>query len=229
MVYFKSKEIRDFKQLQKSYDALYRRQPLEESPQHYRWVNNILSPEKGGRLLDIACGGGHFLSAAASAGMAMVGVDISTQALKLARKIAPEAGLVCSAGESLPFEDNSFDYAVNLGSLEHFLDPEAGLTEMCRVLKNKGRALLLLPNSYFLMIVWNVFRTGSAGRDTAQEIERLATREEWAAMIQKAGLSIDEVHKYNYKSPRASWKYRIIRRAIPRNLSYCFLFVCRKP
>ncbi len=199
-----------------------------ESEEHYQWVKNVLSPERDKVFLDIACGGGHLLKEAEKSGVKTAGVDISIQALSIARRNAPGAKLFCSAGEMLPFRDESFDYAVNLGSLEHFLDPEAGLKEMNRVLKKRGRALLLLPNSFFLMIVWNVFRTGSAGRSTDQEIERLATREEWASMILDAGLKIEKVYKYNYKSPHTSWKYRIIRPLIPRNLSYCFLFVCRK-
>jgi len=154
-------------------------------------------------LLDIACGGGHFLRAALAAGTVAVGVDLSTEALKLARANAPGAALLCANGEGLPFGPSTFDYAVNLGGLEHFLDPALGVREMARVLKPDGRAVLLLPNSYFLMTILNVWRSGSTGRRTDQEVDRWATRGEWTRLLDENGLRVRSVLKYNYRVRQA--------------------------
>jgi SAM-dependent methyltransferase len=72
-----------------SYDAIFRRAPLRDSDAHYAWVARVLGPEKGLTLLDIACGGGCFLREALARGTLAVGVDLSTEALKLARENAP--------------------------------------------------------------------------------------------------------------------------------------------
>jgi SAM-dependent methyltransferase len=211
-----------------SYNAIFRRAPLRESDAHYAWVARVLGPEKGRTLLDIACGGGYFLREALRRGALAVGVDLSTEALKLARRNAPDSALLCGNGESLPFGGDAFDYAVNLGSLEHFLDPGRGVREMARVLKPGGRAVLLLPNSYFLMTILNVWRTGLTGRRTEQEVDRWATRGEWTQLLVENGLHVLRVLKYNYRVREAPLKYRLIRPFIPRDLSYGFLFICRK-
>jgi len=211
-----------------SYDAIFRRAPLRDSDALYSWAARVLGPEKGRTLLDIACGGGHFLRAALAAGTVAVGVDLSTEALKLARANAPGAALLCANGEGLPFGPSTFDYAVNLGGLEHFLDPALGVREMARVLKPDGWAVLLLPNSYFLMTIFNVWRSGSTGRRTDQEVDRWATRGEWTRLLDENGLRVRSVLKYNYRVRQAPWKYRLLRPFIPRDLSYCFLFVCGK-
>ncbi len=216
------------KEVQASYDALHERDSLHESRSHYRWVMKVLAPEKGKRLLDVACGGGYFLREAEKTGVESWGIDISTVAAKQAHLNAPKSAQLCGNGESLPFKDKVFDYIVNLGSLEHFINPEKGVLEMARVLKKEGKAVLLLPNSYFLMTILNVWRTGATGRETAQEVDRWATGEEWARLIEQNGLEVTRVLKYNYKSREAPLKYKLVRPFIPFNLSYCFLFVCRK-
>lgn len=179
--------------------------------------------------MDIACGGGYFLKEAEKGGVETFGIDISPVALEIARTSSPRSKLACSAGESLPFQDEFFDYLINLGSLEHFLDPEKGIQEMVRVLRKGGKALLLLPNSYFLLAVWNVFKKGSTGRETVQELDRTATQSEWRALIEENGLQVEKILKYNHKSKSASLKYKILRPFIPLNFSYCFIFICRKP
>ena len=226
MTFNKNPETTNIKQLKDSYDEIYRRAPIQESEGHYKWVIKVLESNKEKLLLDIACGGGHLLAEAENAGLHTVGVDISKVALQIAKEKAQRSRIICGDGEALPFRDEFFDYAINLGSLEHFIDPQLALREMARVLKRDGVALILLPNSYFLMTVWNVLRNGDPGRTTDQAIDRLATREEWRNLIEENGLRVRKIWKYNYKSPKASLKYKIIRPFIPLNLSYCFLFSC---
>lgn len=217
------------KDLISSYDDIYETEPLRETEEHYRWVLEKLNPEKGTSLLDVASGGGYFLREAAKRRIQTVGIDFSRAALKLASREVESSGLICGDAQALPFKNAVFDYVTSLGSLEHFLDPERGVQEMARVLKNKGRAAVLVPNSYFLMTLLNVWRTGSIGTTTSQKVDRPATRNAWQCLFERNGLDVETVHKYNYRSPRASWKYRLIRPLIPLNLSYCFLFLCRKP
>lgn len=216
------------KEARASYDALHRHGSLRESRSHYRWVLKVLSPEKSKKLLDVACGGGYFLREAEKTGLESYGIDISTVAAKQARHNTSHSLILCGNGESLPFRDEAFDYGINLGSLEHFLNPEKGVREMARVLKKEGKALLLLPNSYFLMTVFNVWRTGATGRETAQAVDRWATRNEWVRLLEENGLKVTRVLKYNYRAREAPFKYKLVRPFIPLHLSYCFLFVCRR-
>ena len=218
----------ELKEVQQSYDRIYRAGPLQESDAHYRWVIDVLAVSGSRSILDVACGGGYLLGQAHRAGLRCFGIDLSHAALELASGLVPQADLVCGVGEALPFADGTFDLVCNLGSLEHFLDPGMGVMEMFRVLKPGGRAAVLVPNSYFLMTVWKVMKAGDTGRQTDQIIDRWATRKEWSELIGGAGFAIEKVHKYNFKSKKASLKYRLVRPFIPMNLSYCFLFICSK-
>jgi len=78
------------------------------------------------------------------------------------------------------------------------------------------------------MTIFNVWRSGSTGRRTDQEVDRWATRGEWTRLLDENGLRVRSVLKYNYRVRQAPWKYRLLRPFIPRDLSYCFLFVCGK-
>jgi SAM-dependent methyltransferase len=51
-----------------------------------------------------------------------------------------------TGGESLPFPDNHFDYAISLQVLEHVEDPRPLLEEMYRVLKPGGEAAIRCEN-----------------------------------------------------------------------------------
>lgn len=229
MEFTKENPLRTTRELQESYDRIFRRAPLREADMLYRRLVRVLAPERGRTLLDIACGGGYLLAEAEAAGLCAVGVDLSAVALELTRNSAPGAAAVLGDGENLPFADEAFDYVTNIGSLEHFLDPAAGVREMVRVLKKNGRLLVMVPNSYFLMTVWNVLWQGASGRATDQEVDRWATRREWSNLLSGSGLEIEKVLKHNYSSRRSPLPYKIARPFIPLNLSYCFLFLCRKP
>lgn len=213
-------------EIRAAYDTLHGRGALRESERHYRWALRVLGPRPEARLLDVACGAGDFLRAAAAADLRVTGIDVSAGALAAARRNAPGAALCRGDGEALPFGAGVFDFVVNLGGLEHFLDPTQGVREAARVLRPDGRALFLLPNSYFLMTLLNVWRTGATGRRSEQPIDRRATRAAWTRLLEENGLAVLRTLKYNYRARHAPLKYKAVRPFIPLNLSYCFLFVC---
>lgn len=96
-----------------------------------------------GKLLDVGCGTGRFLSQMAAPAYEMTGIDISAGMLEEAR----ERGLDVVEGSSadMPFEDDSFDLAVTFAVLHHLIDPElvrATLREIVRVTKPGGVAVV---------------------------------------------------------------------------------------
>lgn len=212
-------------ELAEFYDSLYADKPIADFKEHYLWVLDKVKPLKYKRLLDVACGGGYLLAEACSQGAITFGIDISETAIGLARQHAPSANIIQGSGEALPWEADYFDVATNLGSLEHFINPEKGVLEMARVLKPDGTALILLPNSYWWMGILNVFKTGHYVTQE-QDLERFATIEEWRKLIEDNGLDVLKVIKYNGHSFNPV--KRFIKRAIPVNLSYHFLFLCVK-
>ncbi len=222
------------------YDEMYSAPGhLRDADALYRWTLNKLAPQRGQRLLDVACGEGVLVRLAQEQGLDVVGIDLIYKATLLARKDLPVSVVLVADGEKLSFPDASFDYVTNLGSLEHFLSPLSGIQEMRRVLKPSGRAAILLPNSYYLAdIVWNVWRTGY-GPNHKQPLERFATYGEWKDLLEEGGLFVERGYKYNFRFPRSKsdWRwyfqhprkflYLMAAPFLPFHLSYSFLYVCR--
>jgi SAM-dependent methyltransferase len=100
-------------------------------------------------LLDAGCGTGGFLAWATAQGSfdRVAGVDISAEAVELARGAVPGAELYVGPVHDLPFEDSSFDVAVLNDVLQHVDEDEvdAGLRELRRVLR-PGGVLLVRTN-----------------------------------------------------------------------------------
>jgi SAM-dependent methyltransferase len=109
---------------------------------------------QGGRTLEVGCGTGGLLVAAARAGMTIVGVDIAARWLVVARRRLADHGLsvplVAASADRLPWPDGHFDTVVADSVLEHLDDAGAAVREWTRVLHPGGRLLVWSPNRYAL-------------------------------------------------------------------------------
>lgn len=103
------------------------------------------------RILDVGCGTGGNLAMLSEFGRAE-GIDVSEEALALCRARGLR-DVRLGAAEQLPYADGEFDVATALDVVEHLDDDIAGLSEMRRVLRKGGRALLFVPAFMFL---WGV-------------------------------------------------------------------------
>jgi len=228
-------------EIARMYDELFRGPGrLRDSEALYNWILDRLNPAAGSKLLDVACGEGLLVHAARQRGVMGIGVDLSSQGVKLASQRLDAAILSIGNGECLPFADQYFDFVTNIGSLEHFPDPPVGIREMVRVLKPGGRAALLLPNSYYLVdLIWQVWRTGY-GPSHNQPLEIFATFKEWWELLEKHGLVVLKTYKYNFCFPRSKADIRwyqqhprkvlnlLVSPLIPFNLSNHFLYICSR-
>jgi ubiquinone/menaquinone biosynthesis C-methylase UbiE len=101
----------------------------------------------GDRVVDLGCGPGLFLKAAAERGATAVGVDPSVRMRRLALRripagLRPAVTVVDGAAEHLPLPDGSATVAWAVASFHHWSDPDAGLAEVGRVLAPGGRLLI---------------------------------------------------------------------------------------
>jgi len=99
---------------------------------------DMLRPARGETVLDIGCGTGESLIPFIESGLSVTGIDPSQNMLDCAfKKLGNRAELRRGFAEDLPFDDNSFNYASFLTSLEFVNDPKKALEEACRVAKDK--------------------------------------------------------------------------------------------
>lgn len=101
-----------------------------------------------GDLLDIGCGQGRILKLLASRAHRAVGVDIDSDARRLARAellLAGTPNTTLRQGDmvSLPFDDNEFDTVILDDVLHAAKNPAAAVLEAKRLVKKGGRVLLL--------------------------------------------------------------------------------------
>jgi 2-polyprenyl-3-methyl-5-hydroxy-6-metoxy-1,4-benzoquinol methylase len=114
------------------------------------WLDRLESLKGKGRLLDIGCGVGIFAKMAQQRGWETHGVDISEEAVEIARS---RAGVHAIAGTltEARFPDRFFDVITLLDVFEHFPNPTVELEEIGRILKDDGLILLNTPNEKALL------------------------------------------------------------------------------
>jgi len=122
----------------------------------YRAVlRRIVETETQARILDVGCGAGQWLAAAAEEGMGAVGIDTRVSERALRERDRYGYGLVRSHAEKLPFRGGSFD-VVLLELVLPYLNVERCLQEVARVLKEKGRVHGACHGpAYYVSAAWN--------------------------------------------------------------------------
>lgn len=109
-----------------------------------RWkVDIVRSVVAAGRLLDVGCGGGAFVAAAARAGYDAEGQDLAP---KVAAAAAARFGLPVHAGP-LAELDGAYDLVTMWDVLEHAVSPPAMLRDVARLVVPGGHLVLLSPHA----------------------------------------------------------------------------------
>lgn len=99
---------------------------------------DLFKPARGDSILDIGCGIGTHLLSFLDMGLNVTGLDPSKHALDMAgKKIQHRVDLHRGVAENLPFDDNTFNYAALISTLEYVDSPEAAISEACRVAKDR--------------------------------------------------------------------------------------------
>jgi ubiquinone/menaquinone biosynthesis C-methylase UbiE len=107
---------------------------------------------KGKTLLEVGCGVGIDLARFAQAGVVVTGIDLSSTAIGLARQNIQhkrlKADLCVMNGEVLDFAANTFDVVYAHGVLQYTADAKKMISEIHRVLKPGGVAILMVYNKF---------------------------------------------------------------------------------
>lgn len=103
-------------------------------------------------VLDAGTGTGRFAIHLAQRGINIVAIDSSKEMVKIARKKAQQAGcqhriqFIVSDIESLPFKNESFEGGCSIIVLIHLACRDYAVSELSRVLKPSGIAVLDVPS-----------------------------------------------------------------------------------
>lgn len=119
------------------------------------WTGDPEFPEAG-RLLDIGCGAGYFMSEMRDKGWDVCGVELDSEAAVRGRL----AGLDIFAGtlHDAAFPDSSFEYVRSNHSFEHIHNPRETLREIHRIIQPNGLLFLGVPNlAGFMARIWGPY------------------------------------------------------------------------
>ncbi len=139
-----------FDAISDDYDGLNRVISFGTDVKWRRKVVALLKTKRPDRILDIATGTGDLAIHLAETGANnIVALDISPGMLAVAQKKVAEKKLedtieiVVGDSENLPFKDNSFDAVTVAFGVRNFENLDKGLSEIFRVLDQKGTLMVL--------------------------------------------------------------------------------------
>jgi ubiquinone/menaquinone biosynthesis C-methylase UbiE len=140
--------------------------------QHVQVILKFFGDLTDKRVLDVGCGKGRFARVLQERNpdAEIWGLDISEDMLRFV-----PAGIHTRAGSmtELPFADSTFDLAYATESLEHAVDIERAVNEMCRVVKPGGKLVIIDKNAEH----WGKLKTSDWERWFTQgELESLLAR-----------------------------------------------------
>ena len=125
-------------------------------------LRKAVAPHPGERILDLAAGTGASSAALAKGGAEVVACDLSEGMIEVGRERHPEIEFVHGNAMDLDFEDGSFDAVTISWGLRNIPDPELALREMARVVRPRGRLVVLefsTPPSRVFRGMYNVYQS----------------------------------------------------------------------
>jgi 2-polyprenyl-6-hydroxyphenyl methylase/3-demethylubiquinone-9 3-methyltransferase len=173
--------------------------PLHQiNPLRLEWING-LAPVQGQRILDVGCGGGILADSMARRGGEVLGIDLSSKALKVAQLHALEAGTTgveyreISAEACAQEQPESFDIVTCMEMLEHVPDPASVVRACAALVKPGGWVFFSTINrntkAFMLAIVAAEYVLNMLPRGT-HEYVKLIRPSELATFGRKAGLEL---------------------------------------
>lgn len=113
-------------------------------------IEEMMAARRGDRILEVGCGGGHVLRRFPQA--KLTGVDVSGEMLTKAERNLAGYDFELLKGDiaDLGLADESFDGIVCTEVLEHVLEPERILAQMCRVARRGARIVVTFPNDVLI-------------------------------------------------------------------------------
>lgn len=186
---------RILRQLERSYREFVARD-------HIRFLDRCARRAAAGKklLLDIGCGSGLLLHLARGRGFEPHGMDISEQAVALARERYRIPVLQGKVGDDI-WPPGQFDFVTMFHVLEHLPDPLAALRYVRRILKPDGHLIIQVPNVESLQA--RIFGARWYGLDVPRHLINFSPH---AAnlLLQKSGFAVQDRARFSLRDNPAS-------------------------
>jgi ubiquinone/menaquinone biosynthesis C-methylase UbiE len=113
----------------------------------------------GKTILDCGCGEGFVSLKLASLGATVLGVDLSLNKIRMAKKLekctnAQNAEFIVADAENLPFKEHAFNIVVLSEVIEHLPKPKLCLNELNLILAENGETYITVPRNTEIGMSW---------------------------------------------------------------------------
>ncbi|HQU46870.1 MAG: hypothetical protein B7Z73_09095 [Planctomycetia bacterium 21-64-5] len=142
------------------------------------------------RILDVGCGTGELERRLFERWPTLhaTGVDVSPNMLRHAAEKGVSAALLAGEADRLPLADGSFDLVICANAFHYFRRPECSLAEMRRVLRPKGRLVLVdWCDDYLSCKVCSLWL-----RWTDPAFHRTYTERACREMLERSGFAVEQ-------------------------------------
>lgn len=184
-----------FNDLDTFWDEIVDARPTEKEVE---FVERIVKPR--GLILDLCCGTARHSILLRQKGRNIVGLDVSTNLLKIAKKRMKEKDvalpLVRGEMRHLPFRANTFATVINMftsfGYLPSTKEDIKSLKEVARVLGQNGSFLIDVANREHLIYAfkkkdWGVFPTFYMLEERVLDVKRSKLHSRWILLDKSSG------------------------------------------
>ena len=144
----------DYDSMAGTYDRRYERNLFAGVE---RTLLDFVGSRTDGRVLEVGCGTGHWVSVLERRGFSVAGVDASREMLLRSKERLSASAIVCGRAEQLSWKSQSFQRLVCINAFHHFLDKEAFLNEAHRVLRDSGSLMIVGLDPHTGLDQWFVY------------------------------------------------------------------------
>lgn len=124
---------------------------INSARHHSNLLQTLLKPSLGDSIVDIGCGTGETLKGLSETPeLQLTGIDPSPYMLDIAHSnLGHKVDLHRGYAEDLPFDDNAFNHACLITTLEYANDPQKAIEEAARIAKD--RLFICIMNRYAVL------------------------------------------------------------------------------
>lgn len=199
------------KQFSEQADA-YLKSAVHAQGSEFELIKLAVEQNRQAKVLDLGCGAGHVSFHIAPLVEKVIAYDLSAAMLEVVNQTAKVKGLtnvqtVKGIAESLPFEDNCFDFVISRYSAHHWQDLGVALRAVKRVLKPNGVAIFIDVVAPELPLLDTYLQSVEVLRDASHVRDYSVA--EWVKQLGEAGLIVTKHHRQKLRLEFTSWVERM--------------------